>query len=187
MGDAYGLAHRLFAQEQAQAFVIGQVPYDLEQLRWRLLPPGQIKLLLGPIADHTFAAVEFAHLDIIGQATSRPVSPLLEGQLWDCIPLSAYVFYCYANERGTGEVGTPNELVAAATFYPDEPQAVLTSFGESNPIGFLTEPEDVAHPGDRPGQRPRQDDHRRLLARRRRAVLQARCMTTSHTDRRDQR
>lgn len=114
LGEAYGEPHRLLALEQAKHFVIGQDPYNIEQLRWRLMPPGQVKLFLGPIAYHAFAAVEFACLDIIGQATSRPVSHLLGGQLRDRIPLSAYLFYRYANEEGDGDVTTPDELVAHA-------------------------------------------------------------------------
>lgn len=114
LGEAYGEPHRLLALEQAKSFVLGQDPYNLEQLRWRIMPPSQIKLFQGPIAYHTFAAIEFACLDIIGQATSRPVSQILGGALRERIPLSAYLFYRYAADSGAGAVGNPDELVAHA-------------------------------------------------------------------------
>ena len=43
-----------------------------------------------------------------------------------------------------GSVRTPMLEEAARTFFPEDPQAGLESFGKSHPIGFLTEPEDVA-------------------------------------------
>jgi NAD(P)-dependent dehydrogenase (short-subunit alcohol dehydrogenase family) len=43
-----------------------------------------------------------------------------------------------------GSVRTPMLRESAETFFPDDPEAGLRSFGESHPIGFLTEPEDVA-------------------------------------------
>lgn len=44
-----------------------------------------------------------------------------------------------------GSVLTPMLREAAQTFYPDDPEGGLRAFGESHPIGFLTEPEDVAN------------------------------------------
>ena len=43
-----------------------------------------------------------------------------------------------------GSVRTPMLEDAARTFFPDDPAAGLESFGKAHPIGFLTEPEDVA-------------------------------------------
>jgi glucarate dehydratase len=119
LGEAYGEPHRLLALEQARPFVVGQSPYNLEELRWRIMPPGQVKLFLGPVAYHAYAAVEFACLDLIGQRTGRPVYDLIGGKLRDEVPLSAYLFYRYANEDGEGEVRTPDEVVALATRFID--------------------------------------------------------------------
>jgi glucarate dehydratase len=114
LGEAYGDPHRMQALENARSFVLGQDPYQLEHLRWRLMPPGQVKLFAGPLAYHTYAAVEFACLDIIGQATGRPVHDLLGGRVRDRIPLSAYLFYRYPNDDGEGQVDDPDALVAHA-------------------------------------------------------------------------
>ena len=43
-----------------------------------------------------------------------------------------------------GSVRTPMLDEAARVFYPDDPDAGLDAFGSAHPIGFLTEPEDVA-------------------------------------------
>lgn len=44
-----------------------------------------------------------------------------------------------------GSVRTPMLRKAAEDFFPDDPEAGLRTFGELHPIGFLTEPEDVAN------------------------------------------
>lgn len=43
-----------------------------------------------------------------------------------------------------GSVRTPMLRTAAEEFYPDDPDAGLDAWGKLHPIGFLTEPEDVA-------------------------------------------
>lgn len=43
-----------------------------------------------------------------------------------------------------GSVRTPMLEESARTFFPDDPAAGLEAFGRAHPIGFLTEPEDVA-------------------------------------------
>jgi len=43
-----------------------------------------------------------------------------------------------------GSVRTPMLEESARTFFPDDPAAGLVAFGAAHPIGFLTEPEDVA-------------------------------------------
>jgi len=43
-----------------------------------------------------------------------------------------------------GSVRTPMLEAAAHTFFPDDPAAGLVAWGDAHPIGFLTEPEDVA-------------------------------------------
>jgi glucarate dehydratase len=114
LGETYGEPHRLFALENAKGVVVGADPYQLERLRWKIMNPGQVKLWLGPIAYNTYAAIEFACLDLIGQHTGRPVHDLLGGKLRERIPQSAYFFYRWANADGEGEVRTPDQLVAHA-------------------------------------------------------------------------
>jgi glucarate dehydratase len=54
----------------------------------------------------TFAAIEIACLDIIGNAVGRPVCDLLGGRVRDAVPFSAYLFYKHA---GGGGAGYPDE------------------------------------------------------------------------------
>jgi glucarate dehydratase len=58
------------------------------------------------------AALEFACLDILGQAWGVPVCEILGGRLRDRVPFATYCFFRYANPRtGTGEVRTIDQLV----------------------------------------------------------------------------
>jgi glucarate dehydratase len=114
LGEAYADPQRELALNQAKGVVIGADPYHIERLRWQIMNPGQIKLWQGPIAYHTYAAIEFACLDIIGQSTGRPVCDVLGGRFRDRIPQSAYFFYRFPNEDGEGGVGSPDEMVAHA-------------------------------------------------------------------------
>ncbi len=114
LGECYGDTIRLQALENAKSFVLGADPYDLEKLRWQIMPPGQVKLFNGAVVYHSYAAVEFACLDLIGQSVGRPVSDLLGGRLRDKIHQSAYVFYRYPNEDGVGEIHDADALVAYA-------------------------------------------------------------------------
>lgn len=43
-----------------------------------------------------------------------------------------------------GSVRTPMLEESARTFFPDDPAAAMQAWGRAHPIGFLTEPEDVA-------------------------------------------
>jgi glucarate dehydratase len=61
------------------------------------------------------AALEFACLDILGQAWGVPVSEILGGRLRDHVPFASYLFFRYANAAdGSGEVRTCEQLVAQA-------------------------------------------------------------------------
>jgi glucarate dehydratase len=58
------------------------------------------------------AALEFACLDILGQAWGVPVSEILGGRLRDRVPFASYCFFRYPNPRtGAGEVRTIEQLV----------------------------------------------------------------------------
>jgi glucarate dehydratase len=92
--------------------ILGSDPFQTERLRWQIGAPPEIKLFGN--ANHTFAAIEFACLDIQGQAAGRPVHDLLGGCLRQRIPLIAYLFYRYANDLGEGEIADTDALVRYA-------------------------------------------------------------------------
>jgi glucarate dehydratase len=59
------------------------------------------------------AAIEFACLDVLGQAWGVPVSEILGGRLRDRVRFASYGFFRYPNpETGDGEVRTIDQLVA---------------------------------------------------------------------------
>jgi glucarate dehydratase len=58
------------------------------------------------------AALEFACLDLLGQAWGVPVCDILGGRLRDRVPFAAYCFFRYPNPKtGEGEVRTVDQLV----------------------------------------------------------------------------
>ncbi len=61
------------------------------------------------------AALEFACLDILGQAWGVPVCDILGGRLRDSVPFAAYCFFRYPNPKtGEGEVRTIDQVLANA-------------------------------------------------------------------------
>ena len=72
--------------------IIGEDPFDIEKLRWKVANPFYVRMF-GPNLVNAFAAIEFACLDIQGQAVGRPVYDLLGGKMRETVPVSAYVFY----------------------------------------------------------------------------------------------
>jgi glucarate dehydratase len=96
--------------EAARPLVEGMDPYALSRLEYVLtagreetapsrpdVQPWEGKL--GSPA-RTFGAIEVACLDLIGQATGRPVCDLLGGRFRDSVPFSAYLFYKHAGAGG---------------------------------------------------------------------------------------
>src|SRR5713226_4153009 len=93
-------------------YLVGHDPFALEALRWKIANPtaslynNRLQLL---------AALEFACLDIAGQALGVSVSTLLGGRLRDRVPFASYLFYRYPDERtGAGGEETPEQMVAHA-------------------------------------------------------------------------
>jgi glucarate dehydratase len=70
----------------------GEDPFDLERLRWKVSNPFYVRMF-GPNLTNAYAAIEFACLDIQGQAIGRPVCDLLGGRMRERVPISAYTFY----------------------------------------------------------------------------------------------
>jgi glucarate dehydratase len=93
-------------------YVLGTDPAKLEELRFKVSNP------TASLYNHRtqmVAALEFACLDILGQAWGVPVSEILGGRLRNHVPFASYLFFRYANAAdGSGEVRTCEQLVAQA-------------------------------------------------------------------------
>lgn len=90
-------------------YVLGLDPARLEELRFRLANP--TAALYGN-RTQLLAAVEFACLDILGQAWGVPVSEILGGRLRDHVPFASYCFFRYPDAAsGQGEVRTAEQMV----------------------------------------------------------------------------
>jgi glucarate dehydratase len=93
-------------------YVVGHDAFDLEALRFKICNP---TASLYNNRTQLHAAIEFACLDIIGQALGVPVYDLLGGRLRGEIPFASYLFFRYADPAtGNGEVRTVEQLVAHA-------------------------------------------------------------------------
>ncbi len=95
-----------------KSYLIGHDPAKLEEMRFRIANP---TASLYNNRTQLLAALEFACLDIIGQAWGVPVHQILGGKLRDRVPFATYCFWRYPNPKtGEGEVRTPDQLVAFA-------------------------------------------------------------------------
>jgi glucarate dehydratase len=111
LGECYGGASREGQLAEMKPMLIGEDPFELERIRWKLAAPTSLKLF-GYVLG--FAGIEFALLDIQGQAIGKPVCDLIGGRMRDEIPFAAYLFYRYANGKGVGEVSNADQMVAHA-------------------------------------------------------------------------
>jgi glucarate dehydratase len=95
-----------------KAYLGGHDPARLEEMRFLIANP---TASLYNNRTQVLAALEFACLDIMGQAWGVPVSEILGGRLRDWVPFAAYCFFRYPNPRtGAGEVRKIDQLVANA-------------------------------------------------------------------------
>jgi glucarate dehydratase len=95
-----------------KSYVVGHDAFDLEALRFKICNP---TASLYNNRTQLHAAIEFACLDIVGQALGVPVYDLLGGALREEVPFASYLFFRYADPAtGTGEVRTVEQLVAHA-------------------------------------------------------------------------
>jgi glucarate dehydratase len=98
-------------------YVLGHDPFALEAL-WSKLCNPTATLYNNRLQLH--AAIEFACLDIVGQALGVPVCDLLGGRLRDEVPFASYLFFRHPDPAtGLGEVRTVEQLVAHATALKD--------------------------------------------------------------------
>lgn len=111
------------ALEKSRQFIIGQDPFQLNQIRDILAAnfdsedtikrgdtPWDQRTLV-----HIFSSIEVACLDIVGKIVNRPIVDLLGGKRRDAVPFSAYLFYKYEGAGGELAFGTdPNATGWAA-------------------------------------------------------------------------
>lgn len=95
-----------------KTYLVGHDPARLEQMRFLIANP---TASLYNNRTQLLAALEFACLDILGQAWGAPVCDILGGRLRDSVPFASYLFFRYANPAtGRGETRTPDQLVELA-------------------------------------------------------------------------
>src|SRR5216683_467563 len=94
-----------------KAYLVGRDPARLEEMRFLLANP---TASLYNNRTQIVAALEFACLDILGQAWGVPVSEILGGRVRDRVTFASYLFFRYAAADGTGTVRTVDQLVAHA-------------------------------------------------------------------------
>jgi glucarate dehydratase len=93
-------------------YLVGHDPFALEALRFLIANP---TASLYNNRTQLLAAIEFACLDIVGQALDVPVHVLLGGKLRDAVPFASYLFFRFAGDAtGRYEVRTIDQLVSQA-------------------------------------------------------------------------
>ncbi|HLK48299.1 MAG TPA: hypothetical protein VKT49_09200, partial [Bryobacteraceae bacterium] len=92
-----------------KSYLVGHDPARLEEMRFRIANP---TAALYNNRTQALAALEFACLDILGQAWGVPVCEILGGRLRERVPFASYCFFRYADSKtGRGEVRTIDQLV----------------------------------------------------------------------------
>src|SRR5581483_3482816 len=108
MGGGGASAEAVF--RAMKGYLVGHDPARLEEMRFLIANP---TASLYNNRTQVLAALEFACLDILGQAWNVPVSEILGGRLRDRIPFATYSFFRYPNpKRGKGEVRTIDQVIA---------------------------------------------------------------------------
>jgi glucarate dehydratase len=95
-----------------KSYLVGHDPARLEEMRFLVANP---TASLYNNRTQVLAALEFACLDILGQAWGVPVSEILGGRLRDRVPFASYCFFRYPDPAaGYGEVRAIDQLVEHA-------------------------------------------------------------------------
>jgi glucarate dehydratase len=98
-----------------KSYLVGHDPARIEEMRFIIANP---TASLYNNRTQVLAALEFACLDILGQAWGVPVSEILGGRLRERVPFASYCFFRYANPKtGLGEVRTIEQAVETARAY----------------------------------------------------------------------
>jgi glucarate dehydratase len=90
-------------------YLVGHDPAHLEEMRFKIANP---TASLYNNRTQVLAALEFACLDILGQAWGVPVSEILGGRLRDRVRFATYSFFRYPDANGNGEVRTIDQVLA---------------------------------------------------------------------------
>jgi glucarate dehydratase len=120
VSETYGGEGPVAALEAVRHRVTGMDPFRLAGLYQEMNQPvassgdrSQTYLVPGenPLdsSARTFAAIEFACLDIIGKAVGKPVCDVIGGRVRDAVPFSAYLFYKHGGGGGLGEDSREDE------------------------------------------------------------------------------
>jgi glucarate dehydratase len=99
------------ACQSLKPYLVGRDPARIEEMRFLIANP---TASLYNNRTQLLAALEFACLDLLGQAWGVPVCDLLGGRLRDRVPFASYLLFRYANQTGAGEVRTVEQLVSCA-------------------------------------------------------------------------
>jgi glucarate dehydratase len=95
-----------------KSYLVGHDPARLEEMRFKIANP---TASLYNNRTQVLAALEFACLDILGQAWNVPICDILGGRLRDRVPFASYCFFRYPNPRtGAGEVRTIDQVLENA-------------------------------------------------------------------------
>lgn len=94
-----------------KSYLVDHEVSRMEEMRFKIANP---TASLYNNRTQVLAALEFACLDILGQAWGVPVSEILGGRLRDRVQFASYCFFRYANAEGRGEVRTVEQMVAHA-------------------------------------------------------------------------
>jgi glucarate dehydratase len=95
-----------------KGYLVGHDPARLEEMRFAIANP---TASLYNNRTQVLAALEFACLDILGQAWGAPVAEILGGRLRDRVPFASYCFFRYPNPAtGEGEVRTIDQVIEMA-------------------------------------------------------------------------
>jgi glucarate dehydratase len=94
-----------------KASLLGRDPARLEEMRFLLANP---TASLYNNRTQVVAAIEFACLDLLGQAWGVPICDILGGRVRDRVAFASYLFFRYAAADGMGAVRTVDQLVAHA-------------------------------------------------------------------------
>ena len=94
-----------------KTYLVGRDPARLEEMRFLLSNP---TASLYNNRSQMAAALEFACLDLVGQAWGVPVSEILGGRVRDRVTFASYLFFRYAAKNGTGTIRTIDQVLAYA-------------------------------------------------------------------------
>lgn len=111
LGECYGGRAREAQLAEYRADLLGEDPFNLERIRWKVGSAVSSKLFGTTLPA---AAIDMALLDLQGKALGISVSELLGGRVRDRVDTSAYLFYRHADADGAGAVSNAEDLVTVA-------------------------------------------------------------------------